>query len=446
MKRKQREPIVLAQMRPITLFLVLSGCVAVVFAFMNFSSVAALMSKILTAIGPVITGGVFAYLLNPAVTLLERRLRRLLKKSISKHPKLESFPRVTASLIAMLLLIGSVTLLLIATFSQIVNGISTFLEKMPDYVNNVKTWTETLLRNNPEIASYLELAAKQFTENLFGSGQIDAAALTQNILSAVATGAAGTFSIVYNVLVGIIIAIYLLISKDRFLRQWKKILYSIAPPRVARRIDEEILNANELFGTAIVGKAIDSVIIGMICFMGNTVLGLPYATLIAVIIGITNMIPYFGPIFGAVPCALLVLMENPLKALYFVIFALVLQQFDCNWLDPKIVGNSLGLPAFWELFACMIGGGLFGIWGLMLGVPIFALIYRVIRRFAVDRLRTRALRGELAPEFLNDELGVNEPLGDLDTLADAEAEEIDENRVIQLNELSESVSSEDSQT
>jgi len=208
------------------------------------------------------------------------------------------------------------------------------------------------------------------------------------------------------VVIGFVVAVYLLVSKERFLRQWKQVLFSVFQPKTAHWIDERMAKANETFGTAVVGKTADSVIIGIFCFIGCTFMQMPYTALISVIIGITNMIPYFGPILGALPCLLLILMENPIKALYFLIFIVILQQFDANILDPRIVGTSIGLPAFWELFACMLGGGIFGIIGLIIGVPLFAMIYGLIKQLVSERLSDRAHKGELEPDFVRDTLGV----------------------------------------
>ena len=180
------------------------------------------------------------------------------------------------------------------------------------------------------------------------------------------------------------------------------IIFALFSPENAKVVDYRISVANSTFGAAILGKFADSVIIGMLCFCGTSLLRVPYATLISVIVGVTNMIPFFGPIIGAVPCVLLVLMEEPVKSLYFAIFIVVLQQFDCNILDPKIVGKKIGLPAFWELFACLLGGGLFGIVGMVIGVPLFAVLYSIIAEMVEKKLRNQ----DLSDEFLRDELGV----------------------------------------
>lgn len=408
MKRPRREPIVLSQMRPITLFLVLSGCIAVTFAFLRFDIVAGFFGKITSALGPVFAGFVFAYLLAPAASMLEKRLAKWLARPIERHPKLKILPRGISSFLVVLLFIGSIVLLVIATFSQVVTGVSTAIGHLPEYFDLIMEHVQKLLRADNNLARYLNDLQARFADTALGTGQVDPVDVTQKILSVVVTGATGTLWFLYDIIVGFVIAVYLLVSRDRFLRQWKQILYAVCKPKTAAWIDRQMTAANQTFGTAVIGKLIDSVIIGMLCFIGISIIGVPYSTLIAVIIGVTNVIPYFGPICGAIPCVLLILMENPLKALYFLIFIVALQQFDCNILDPKIVGKSIGLPAFWELFACMLGGGLFGIFGLMIGVPLFAVVYTIIRQLVTERLEERAKDGEISEEFLAEQLGITE--------------------------------------
>lgn len=408
MKRPRREPIVLSQMRPITLFLVLSGCIILTFGLIHLADVTKFLRKVLSALGPVFAGFVFAYLLAPAEKAVENRIQKMFARSIRKHPKMAMMPRGLASFLVVLLFIGSIVLLVCATFSQVVDGVSTAIDKMPHYFDLIMAHIEKWLHADNNLARYLNELQKRFSMTDLGMGKVDTVDVSQRILSAVASGAAGTFGFLYNVIVGFIIAVYLLISRDRFLRQWKQILFAVCKPKTARWIDRQMTVANQTFGTAAIGKSIDSVIVGMLCFIGISIIGTPYTALIAVIVGITNMIPYFGPIFGAIPCVLLILMESPAKALYFFIFIIALQQFDANILDPRIVGSSIGLPAFWELFACMLGGGLFGVIGLVIGVPMFAVFYTIIKQLVTERLDERSRDGELSEEFLRDSLGLTE--------------------------------------
>ncbi len=422
MKKNRREPIVLSQMRPFTLFLVLSGCIVLTFALIHFEDVAGFFRKLFSALGPVFAGFIFAFVLAPAANLPETRLAKPLGKTIEKLPRLQHLPRAIASFAAVLLFVGAVVLLIVATFSQVVDGVTTDLDKLQHYLDLVTEHVGRLLSADNNLARYLSELSDRFSATELGMGQVDTLDITQKILSAAATGAAGTLGFLYDVVVGVVIAVYLLISRERFLRQWKQMLFAAVKPKTANWIDTQITAANQTFGTAVVGKLIDSVLVGLFCFIGITIIGTPYTTLIAVIIGVTNMIPYFGPIFGAIPCVLLILMENPMKALYFLIFIIALQQFDANIMDPRIVGKSIGLPAFWELFACLLGGGLFGVIGLIIGVPAFAVLYTIVKQITTERLEERVRDGELTEEFLRESLGITESAQESGLLDDDESD------------------------
>lgn len=407
-KRKRREPIVLSQMRPTTLLLVLCGCILFTFALINIQSVKGFFGKVMSALGPVFAGFIFAYILTPAASWLEKRLDRILKRPLEKHPKIHKFNRGFSSLLTVSLFVGSLTLLVIAVSSQVVEGVSTLLDRLPEYIQSLTDSVETMLHSDSSVAKLVQELSDRFLNTELGMGQVDTMELSQRILSTLASGAAGTLGFLYDVIIGFVIAVYMLTSRERFSKQFKQLLYAFSRKKVADQIDGKLKNASSTFGTAVIGKFVDSVIIGMLCFIGMTILKMPYSTLIAAVIGTTNMIPFFGPIIGAIPCVVLIFMESPVKALYFLIFIVALQQFDANILDPRIVGSSIGLPAFWELFACMLGGGLFGITGLIIGVPAFAVFYELVREVVGVRLGRRVRSGELEEAFVRDTLGVTE--------------------------------------
>ncbi|MBQ3940535.1 MAG: AI-2E family transporter [Oscillospiraceae bacterium] len=403
--KKSRESVTVAQMSPWKLFLLLCGCILFAYCLINLPAVTGFLRKIMSALGPVVTGFVFAYILSPAASWLENRLNRLFSRIIKKHPGFQHFTRGLSAFVTVLIFIGSLALLVVAVSTQVVDGVTTLISKLPGYVNTVTEKVEELFRRDTSFSNFLRELNERFSASDLGMGKVDAVDLSQKILSTVSTGLVGTLGFLYDVVIGFVIAIYLLISRQRFVKQFKQILFAVCKEPTARWINSKMTSASKTFGTAVIGKFVDSLIIGMFCFAGNKILGMPYATLIAVIIGVTNMIPFFGPIIGAVPCVLLVLMENPVKALYFAVFVVVLQQFDANILDPRIVGSSIGLPAFWELFACMLGGGLFGIAGLIIGVPAFAVIYGLVRDMVHGIIRDRVQSGELESRFVRETLG-----------------------------------------
>lgn len=231
---------------------------------------------------------------------------------------------------------------------EVADTIGDVLTKLTDYVEN---WaTKTLL---PQARTYLI----QIT-----SGVI-------NIVKAM-----------FNFVIGIIVAVYVLMIKERLIGQSKKVVYAVFKPKQGNIIVETMHKANDIFGGFIIGKIIDSAIIGVICYVGCSILRIPDTMLVSVIIGVTNIIPLFGPFIGAIPALLLVVIQSPWHALYLLIFIIVLQQVDGNIIGPKILGNSTGLTSFWVMFAILIGGGMFGFLGMLLGVPVFALIYYIVRR------------------------------------------------------------------
>ncbi len=220
------------------------------------------------------------------------------------------------------------------------------------------------------------------------------------LVTGISLSVMNVINIVKNLLIGLIVAIYVVNSKETFISQAKKITYSILPEPNAAFVIDQFRLAHRMFGGFIIGKMIDSLIIGVICFVGMSILNIPYVMLVSVIIGVTNIIPFFGPFIGAIPSALLILLANPLKSLYFLVFVLVLQQFDGNILGPKILGDSTGLSSFWVLFSILLFGGLWGFIGMVIGVPLFAVIYHLIRLTVNHFLRKKEL-STVTEEYLD---------------------------------------------
>ena len=203
--------------------------------------------------------------------------------------------------------------------------------------------------------------------------------------------------------IGIIVAVYMLASRKRFVQQGKLVLHSIVRPRWAQLITEEVKYADKMFGGFINGKIMDSAIIGVLCYIGCLIFKFPSALLVSVIIGVTNVIPFFGPFIGAIPATLLILIQSPIKALWFVLFVLVLQQLDGNIIGPKILGNTTGLSSFWVLFSILLFGGLWGFVGMIVGVPLFAVIYDVIKKLVFHGLRRNGQLDQMT--IYHDEFG-----------------------------------------
>jgi predicted PurR-regulated permease PerM len=199
-----------------------------------------------------------------------------------------------------------------------------------------------------------------------------------NVVSSVSAGLVKVVTFLKNVIIGFIVAIYLLAMKKVLCGQMKRMVYAVCSKKVANIIIEHCRYAHKVMSGFISGKVLDSIIIGVICFVGTSILNIPYALLVSVIIGLTNIIPFFGPFIGAVPCALFILLNSPVKCLVFIVFIVLLQQFDGNILGPKILGESTGLSSFWVIFALLLFGGLFGVVGMLIGVPVFAVFYHIV--------------------------------------------------------------------
>lgn len=207
--------------------------------------------------------------------------------------------------------------------------------------------------------------------------------LTEGVIVAINT--------VFNILIGVIISIYLLFSKEQFIAQAKKVLYAFIKPDRAYKVLHITKKSNEIFSGFISGKIIDSAIVGVICFVVMSLFKMPYPLLISIIIGVTNIIPFFGPFIGAVPSTFLILMEDPKMGIYFLIFVILLQQLDGNVIGPKILGNSTGLPAFWVVFSILLGGGMFGFLGMLMGVPTFSVLYYLFQTIVNQKLFSKEL-------------------------------------------------------
>ena len=315
---------------------------------------------------PFIYGAVIAYLLKPVCNTIESFLRRFIPE---KMHGLVNVLSITLTILFGLLLIYALCMMIIP---QLITSVTTLyytaqrnLAKFVQWANHVE-----FIENNQQIMDMLNSAYATISTNIDDLIKTRLLPSMQNIVSGAAVGVLNVVTMAKNLIIGIIVAVYMLASRKRFVQQAKLVLYSIFKPRWAELIKEEVKYADKMFGGFINGKIMDSAIIGVLCY-----------------IGVTNVIPFFGPFIGAVPATLLILIQNPIKALWFVLFVLVLQQLDGNVIGPKILGNTTGLSSFWVLFSILLFGGLWGFVGMIVGVPLFAVIYDVIKKLVFHGLR-----------------------------------------------------------
>ena len=390
-------------------FLVVAASILFLLFLLKIDLVLNVVGRIFSILMPIILGLTFAYLLNPILVFFEDKcFRRLMKKWLEKRPS-SRLPRIFAITVTMLLVLLCLAGLLSILLPQLAASIKGLFDKIPGYLVAAKNWGDQIIADNKTLSSLLGNSLDGLidsAQSLLEKATPTINQLIGNVTDFVIGSAIGVVNGIKNFVLGIIISIYVMFSKEKFAAQTKKILYALFSKQHTDRILRNTRRTHQIFGGFVTGKLLDSLIIGIITFIVLSIIRMPYTVLISVIVGITNIIPYFGPIIGAIPCALILLFEDPLKALLFIVIIIIIQQFDGNLLGPKILGDSTGLSAFWVIFAILLGGGLFGFLGMLLGVPTFAVIYVLIKTFIEERLRkknepadTLAYMGSSNPDF-----------------------------------------------
>ena len=351
-----------------------------IYRFDGFGSAISTLTGILM---PFIYGAVIAYLLKPVCNSIESFLRRFIPEKMNG---LINALSVALTILFGLLLVYALVMMIVP---QLITSVTTLYYTAQANITRFMYWANHLefIEKNEQIMELLNSAYAALNTNLDTWIKNTLLPSMQNIVSGAAIGVLNVVTVAKNLIIGIIVAVYMLASRKRFVQQGKLVLHSIVRPRWAQLITEEVKYADRMFGGFINGKIMDSAIIGVLCYIGCLIFKFPSALLVSVIIGVTNVIPFFGPFIGAIPATLLILIQNPIKALWFVLFVLVLQQLDGNIIGPKILGNTTGLSSFWVLFAILLFGGLWGFVGMIVGVPLFAVIYDVIKKLVIYGLQ-----------------------------------------------------------
>lgn len=379
------------------LFISLAGAVGIIlcivffFAMFRFDRVMGGFRTVQNILMPFIYGAVIAYLLTPICNFIETHLNSWAEgrvKNIKRFRRFSSGVGITASMIFGFCIIY---LLLAMVLPQVFTSIRGIVEVLPGNVRKWSLWIEELLADNEVLSNYVEQFTNTAYKNMESWLETKLLPNMQTIVSGVSAGLINAMVVVKNILIGLIAAVYMMGNRKKFAAQAKKLVYSVFRVPVANDILDEVQFVNRMFGGFINGKLLDSLIIGVLCFVAMNLLDMPYSMLISVIVGVTNIIPFFGPFIGAVPSALIVLTVSPLKCIYFLLLILVLQQFDGNILGPKILGNSTGLSSFWVLFSILLFGGLMGFVGMIIGVPAFAVIYDLIKKTSNVLLKKKDL-------------------------------------------------------
>ena len=390
-KQKGKEQNVYLAKIGLMIFITFACCILFFFMLLRYQGFADGWHKIVGAAQSIIIGLVLAYLLNPIMEFLERKLYKRLKGKMKTDQKAKKLSRGLGIAGAILFLLIIIILLIAAIVPSVISCIVGVIDTLPGNVQNfIKVVQSGKLGEYEVTGTISDMLTKlvDYVENWATKTLLPEA---KTYLLQITSGMINIVKAVINFIVGIIVAAYVLMIKESLIGQSKKAIYAIFKPRQGNIIIETMHKADEIFGGFIIGKVIDSAIIGVICYVGCSILHIPDAMLVAVIVGVTNVIPVFGPFIGAVPSLLLVVVQSPWHALYLLIFIIILQQVDGNIIGPKILGSSTGLSSFWVMFAILIGGGLFGFLGMLLGVPVFAMIYYIVQRLVNHSIGNRQL-------------------------------------------------------
>ena len=368
--------------------LVLVFGVLFLYGVQNYREVKAWFSAALVTLRPFIFGFVIAYLLNPIYVFLDKKFLPWLTNNTINPPACRGL-----AIIVTYALTGGVLYLFSAlVFPQIIISVSNIIGNLRSYADSLQqlldmiTHLVTVDGMPPEIVHAMEMSVENVINQIYD--------LVLNSVPHVLDYAMNFTSGLFSLIIGIIISIYMFMGKERFLAQSRKVMYALFNEENAKFMIDLASESNAIFSGFITGKIIDSLIIGILCFIGMWILKMPYVVLVSVIVGVTNVIPYFGPFIGAIPS--IILTESPLQALIFAIFVLLLQQFDGNILGPMILGDTTGLSAFWVIFAILIFGKFLGFAGMFIGVPVFAVVYSVIKKFIAIKLQKKGLPSETA--------------------------------------------------
>ncbi|MBD5547473.1 MAG: AI-2E family transporter [Lachnospiraceae bacterium] len=377
-----------------TAFAVIAASICFYYLIFHGDRFSAQVSALFKVISPVMYGIIFAYLMTPMINGIEGRILTPIF-TLNGKSKLSDKKKKYMRMISILLTLLIVGLLINSFFSilipNIIKSIRSISYQFPYYIQNLTNWSAKFLEDNPDIEKIVVQFLDTYSEEFMSYLNNNLVPQMETLVKQVSLSLISVLKVLWNFIIGIIISVYVLFSKETFAGQAKKLVFAFFQTKTANQFIKDVRFASDTFIGFIIGKIIDSIIIGCICFAGTSLMQMPYALLVSVIVGVTNVIPFFGPYLGAVPSAILILMVNPLKCVYFIIFIVILQQVDGNLIGPKILGQSTGLSGFWVIFSITVFGGIMGIPGMIIGVPFFAVLYALARRVINRMLKRRGL-------------------------------------------------------
>ncbi|MBP3674515.1 MAG: AI-2E family transporter [Oscillospiraceae bacterium] len=378
MKNPERRPYIYGMLAG---FGAISLSVVLFFLLYRLQGVGAALDTVIGILMPFIYGGVIAYLLRPMCNWYSQKLHQAFR---GKYPKLAEGLAIILSLLSGLLI---VYMLIIMIAPQLYYSIVSLWNTIPEKVEKMLAWFTEAFGENEVMLQYFNTSYKQVYDTMESWARDTLLPYVTNIVSGVGMSVWKVLLFFKDLLIGLIAAVYLLASRKRFGRQSVLVIRSVLRPKWADMLLEEIAIVDKMFGGFIEGKLVDSAIIGVLCYIGCSIFKFPNALLVSAIVGVTNVIPFFGPFLGAIPATLLILIENPIKALWFVLFVVILQQIDGNIIGPKILGDHTGVSSFWVLFSILLFGGLWGLVGMIIAVPLFAVIYDILKKLVIRGLK-----------------------------------------------------------
>ena len=365
------------------------------FCILRYRGLMAGLSALSAILQPIVIGLVMAFLMNPIMKFLEARLLPVFLKNTKNEKRTRQRVRGVTAIISLLVLLGIITVffavvapIFVETLNDLIRNINTKIYNVLDWANDVTKgrFEKEILgaKDDKKITTAINTAVSYIRE-YFDLGEQEQVV---NMLTRLGISIGRT---VFNFFIGVVVSVYTLMSKEKFKAQIKKTLYGVFSPNWANAMVRVARKTDEVFYGFIIGKIIDSIIIGIICYICMMIMQMPYAVLCSVIIGITNIIPVFGPYIGAVPTVIIIFVNNPMQGIYFLIFVLILQQIDGNIIGPKILGDNTGLSSFWVVMGIVVGGGLFGIPGMIIGVPMMSVLYYVCSEITTYLVAKRSL-------------------------------------------------------
>ena len=356
------------------IFIILSYTALLVLGVIYFESIFQYLGELLNIIQPFIIGFILAFIFNIPMKFFEKKLAIQNKKK----------RRVVSAILSVLLILLVLLLVVMVVVPQVIENVRTLIDNLPSIFAQAEKWLNYVfeeIRLSPDLLDKINEFQTRFAQTFIST----LTAWAPNI----ASGVSHITTSVINIFMGFVMAIYMIFSKDKLIRQVKKFAHALFNDQHYQYISEVVKLTGTTFENFLAGQLTESIIIGVLCYIGCMILDIPYASIAAIVIGFTNIIPYFGPIIGAVVSSVLILFVSPVKALIFLVFSTLLQQFESNLIYPHVVGNSVGLSALWVLFAVSVGGGLFGIPGMVFGLPTFSVIYELLRRWTNYRLEVK---------------------------------------------------------